>query len=390
MLDIEARFVYSLAMKNFRTPIGGIVGPSIFMGHLYTFRRSISVLWFRKGVSALIVFCLGNVGFAQADIEFWYGQHQSFGKLGNPQKQVNILGTIGNYLENPCVWYVLNDGPSQRTISLGSDLHRLAKEGDFNVEIDRSELRLGKNTVKVGVETIEGVRSEKTVFIDYNEGNSWPLPYEVDWSQVERIQDVVDVIDGEWDLTSEGLRTRSPYYDRAFTLGDASWSDYEVSTSVKFHNFTEPSEGPPTYKVAHVAIAVRWPGHDSDEFQPNRKWYPLGATAEFRLEKDYQNCRWRIFDGEIFYAEQGKAVRNPILPEVWYKMKHRVETLSETRTLYSVKFWLSEEAEPEEWDFQAIEISDTKELGSACILAHNTDVTFGNVVVNPVEPMKVD
>lgn len=338
----------------------------------------------RKCFIGILALGFPSIAFSQVEIEFWYGERQSFGVIGNPQRQVNVLGHVCGYVEVPCVWYTLNGGPSERQLNLGPDLHRLAKTGDFNIEIERSELRVGENTVKVGVEEIDGTRTENTVIIEYRENNRWPLPYEIDWDKVDRVQDVVEIIDGDWRQTSEGLRTTSPYYDRALALGDASWTDYEVSTSVKFHDFTEPAAGPPTYEVAHVAIAVRWPGHDKDSNQPNRKWYPLGATAEFRLEKDYQNCRWRIFDGEIFYAEQGKAVRGPILPEVWYHMKHRVETLSKTRTLYSVKFWPSEQVEPEEWDFQAIEISGSPNSGSACILAHNTDVTFGNVSVVPI------
>jgi hypothetical protein len=64
-------------------------------------------------------------------------------------------------------------------------------------------------------------------------------------------------------------------------------------------------------------------------------------------------------------------------------MKHRVEEFSSTSTLYSVKFWKEDQEEPKEWDFQAIETS-IREKGSACIIAHNTDVTFGDISVIPV------
>jgi hypothetical protein len=153
---------------------------------------------------------------------------------------------------------------------------------------------------------------------------------------------------------------------------------------VIFHGYTSPAPGPPTYGVSHVAIASRWPGHYFDNLQPSRKWHPLGATSEFRISEDYKNCRWRIFDGDNFFAEQSKAHYRQIKPEVVYKLRHRVENLSATRTLYSVKFWRATAPEPAEWDFQAIEINSKPESGSACLIAHNTDVTFGDFIVKPV------
>jgi hypothetical protein len=62
-----------------------------------------------------------------------------------------------------------------------------------------------------------------------------------------------------------------------------------------------------------------------------------------------------------------------------------VENISDSKVRYSVKFWDAEKEEPPGWDFHAIELNSRKERGSACLIAHNTEVTFGDIHVRPVE-----
>jgi hypothetical protein len=261
------------------------------------------------------------------DIKIWYGHEQHFGKIGNPQWQINILGNIDSKNENIKAYFLLNSHQEKKYLTLGSDLHRLARKGDFNIEIPRNELLKGKNNLELCVEMESKLISKEIISVYYHDQHPWPLPYQVRWEEVKKIQDVVEVVDGDWILTGSGIRTNYKYYDRIIAFGDSTWENYEVETTVVFHGFTPPEAGPPTYDVSHVAIASRWPGHDQDELQPNRKWFPLGATSEFRITKDYRNCRWRIFDGENFYAEQGQKSYRTLQPEVKYRMKHpRVNT----------------------------------------------------------------
>lgn len=316
-------------------------------------------------------------------INLWYGPHQTFGSKGNSQAQINILGNISKTADTPNVYYQLNHGDKHQ-LTLGCDLHRLANPGDFNIEIYRDKLKDGNNLVDIFVEKDGNILEQRQVNVMYERGNVWPLPYEVNWNQVKNIQDVVEVVDGNWEITKQGIRTRHKYYDRIVAFGDSLWTDYEVTTSVVFHNYTPPTPGPPTYNVSHVAIASRWPGHDKDSLQPNRKWFPLGATSEFRITDEYDSCRWRIFDGENFYAEQDIPYYRKITPGKKYFMKHRVETIAENKTLYSVKLWDADTSEPATWDFQATEVSAKKESGSACLIAHHTDVTFGDIWVVPL------
>ena len=67
-----------------------------------------------------------------------------------------------------------------------------------------------------------------------------------------------------------------------------------------------------------------------------------------------------------------------------YGMKHKVETIGSGRTRYSVKLWPYDQPEPEQWDFEGIEEDENLTSGSALLIAHNTSVTFGDVVVEPI------
>ncbi|GAB5404396.1 MAG: hypothetical protein Aurels2KO_26270 [Aureliella sp.] len=276
--------------------------------------------------------------------------------------------------------YRLNDSPS-RPLSFREDRKRIANDGDFNVEIHRDLLQPGENELRVVAKLASAKVIRSTVKIDYvADAPKWPLPYSVDWSKVERIDDAIQVVDGKWELSADGIRSRERYYDRDVAFGDATWRNYEVSTTVKVHALTGPREGPNTTGVTHAAIALRWPGHDPDGKQPSVKWHPLGATAEFRLGKNLSQCRWRIFDGQRkYYAESQK--RRKLEFERWYKMKHRVQTLEDGRSHYQVKLWPSGEPEPAVWDFERFEPSTDFQEGSALLLAHHSDVTFGNISV---------
>ncbi|RKN82656.1 hypothetical protein D7Z94_02095 [Ulvibacterium marinum] len=359
---------------------------SLFFQFLFRSKRSIMVLI----PSVFLLLCCKEPDTKDqvATISLWYGTEQSFGNIGHPQAQINVLGNIQTDSVGITTYYMLNDTQEKHVLTLGSDLHRLAAHGDFNIEIYRDRLKKGKNLVSIYVAKDKTVLASKEITLNYNPETEWPLPYSVNWAEVKDILDVVQVVDGHWKITPQGIRTQDVYYDRVLAMGDTSWRNYEVTTTVTFHGYTPPEEGPPTYNVSHAALATLWPGHDKDSLQPNRKWHPLGATAEFRITDGYKDCRWRIFDGDNFYAEQKEDKYRNIEEGLPYKMKHRVQDLTDNSVRYSVKLWDASREEPEEWDFQAIETSKTKHLGGSCLLiAHNTDVTFGNVDIIPLKEM---
>ena len=321
----------------------------------------------------------------QPTIDLWYGDQLSFGHLGgHPQRWINILGSAGPAKGLSDITYRLHDGPWM-SLSFREDNKRLARDGDFNVEIDRAVLKSGRNEVDLRATWENGDSIQRTVNVTYvAEPGRWKLPYSIDWSKTKRIDEAAQVVDGKWRLTPAGIRSVERYYDRVVAFGDASWRDYEVATTVTVHALTGPKHGPNTTGVTHAAIALRWPGHDADGKQPSVKWHPLGATAEFRLGENLSQCRWRIFDGQREHYKESKT-RRALKFEETYAMKHQVQTLSDGRSRYRTKLWPVREQEPTPWDLVRYEPVDDVPTGSALLLAHHSDVTFGNVHVVSLE-----
>jgi hypothetical protein len=315
-------------------------------------------------------------------IDVWYGRQQHFGRNGYPQKWINVLGRVTSD-DIASLDYSLNGAPSI-PLSVGPDGHRLANPGDFNIEIDRACLHIGKNTLEITARNRKGHQDRTKVIVVMHESTGCELSYTIDWSAVERIDDAAQIVDGLWSLTEDGVKVVEPYYDRVIAFGDLSWRDYEVTVPVTFHGMRQPVKGTDGGAgVIHAAIAVNWPGHDEDNHQPHVKWYPLGATAEFRLEPELKNCSWRILGGARKVVEEQST--RPIEYGRTYIMKHRVRTRADSSTHYSVKLWRADEPEPKGWDVQATEGPEDVQEGGALIIAHYTIVTFGDITVNPLE-----
>lgn len=321
-------------------------------------------------------------------IDLWYGNKQVFGYHGLSQKWVNILGNIESVNGIRSLTYKINGG-EEKIVSLGSDLHRLASQGDFNLDIDTLFLNEGINQVEIKATDSLSNSVSELVELELFKNKKWTLPYSICWDSVENIQQAVQVVDGKWIVQKDGVSNQDRYYDRVIAIGDNTWENYEVETTVKLHGYTTPVQGPPTYKVTHFAIACRWNGHDVDSLQPHRKWYPLGATAEFRVFDDSEQWRWRVFSGPKtdgpFYIEQPDSVFKSLVFEELYKMKHRVQTIGQDSTLYSVKLWSAHQPEPLEWDLSGIETFENEPSGSALLLAHHTSVTFGDIKVSKIK-----
>lgn len=310
-------------------------------------------------------------------INFWYGDHQSFGNPGLSQRWINILGNVKSDHGIQSLYYKLN-GADSMFITWGQDRHRLANKGDFNMEVHYLEAQEGTNIVQVTVRDSIGHILTKEMTFDFYQGKTWPLPFEVIWKNVSNIQRVSQIVDGHWLLTEEGIRTSDPWYDRIIAMGDSSWRNYEINTSVIFHSYSAPIKGPPNYGVSHAALAMRWPGHDKDELQPHIKWYPLGATCEFQLKDNLDSCRWRIL-GDHNLKTEDTYQHFTIKLGVRYYLRSQVENIEKDLTRYRVKIWQENTPEPPGWQLSAVEGAKDLSTGSALLIAHNTDVTFGNV-----------
>jgi hypothetical protein len=332
---------------------------------------------------ALLIALLPAFLSASCDIEVWYGDHQRFGSPGLAQRWINILGRVTPPAGVATLHYSLNGGALQK-LSLGPDGRRLARPGDFNIEIDARILPPGDHRVEITAhDERQSPLCAKPVRVTYRAPPKWPLPYAIEWNKVKSIQDAAQIVDGLWRLTGNGVRTVAPYYDRVLAFGDDSWTNYEVETTVTFHGFTPPRPGPPTFNVSHAAIAARWPGHSDDGNQPRVQWYPLGATAEFRLSDNLDRCTWRVFTHNTRQTIDSRP--RTIQLDTKYGMKLRVRTPSGELSAYEAKLWPPAEPEPAAWDvLAAAPLAEDVPSGGALLVAHNTDVTFGDVHVRPL------
>jgi uncharacterized repeat protein (TIGR02543 family) len=324
-------------------------------------------------VTKVYTFAIGTM----PDIEVWYGSHQAFGHLGNPQQWVNILGNVSDPDGMASLTYSLNGGP-ESLLSMGPDTRRLASEGDFNVDIAYTDLDSGLNQVVITATDNLNSQTVETVTVEYVSGNVWPEPYSIDWSSAASIQDVAQVVDGLWSLEADSVHPDIPGYDRLIAIGDMdeSWDDYEVTVPVTIHEVdmdTGPVSGGPG-----LGILMRWTGHTDSPvsgWQPKSGWNPFGAIGWWR---------WSSPDSATLQFYQ-TGISQSFVPtlEVRYIFKMRVESVPGQGGLYSLKVW-EDDGQPEPSAWNLIAGSSNLAYGSFMLLAHHVDASFGDVTVIPL------
>ena len=354
------------------------------------------------GILLQLLFLLPNCAFATTTFDIWYGSNQSFADLGEPQKQVNILGNVSDTDGLNALTYTLNGG-SEFPLTLGpspSVPKRLVGNGDFNVELKYSDLTEGQNTVLLKATDTQGNQTSVVVTVNYTSGNFWPLPYSIDWSSVSNMQDVSQILDGHWSLGGNGITTLEPGYDRLIAIGDISWTNYEVTTTATVNgidpvcvNDINDCRGNPA-----VGVVIRWVGHhdwDGGSVQPVIGYFPIGAAGSFKYNRsDLLNGKLRLEGGEFQTLSEDTSRDLPF--GVPYILKLRAETIPTVGHFYSLKMWVEGESEPTEWDLVGQEPLTSSSLsnGSVVLVAHNVDATFSNVSVVPITqatgPVAVD
>ncbi len=328
-------------------------------------------------------FLLLNIqAFAQSEpnIDIWYGLDQKFGQLGNTQNYINILGNVSDPDTVVLIGYTLNNG-SFIEINLGPDDRRLQNKNDFNVDIEKGFLNSGNNNVHIYSKDKLGNDTTVTVKVTYTPNVVWETEYGINWDTITNIQDVAQVVDGKWEITSEGLHIIEPGYDRLVSLGDVSWQNYEATFPITIHKLDTTPNKLSGFTI-NVGALVRWTGHTDVPiagWQPKSGFEPLGNILWFQWDaKDTSKVTINSYYGE----------EKPYTPKfnTKYIFKVRVATLPGTGHVYYVKFWESDEVEPDLWILKT-EI-DEGELGngSLLLLAHHTEATFGNVSIKSVNP----
>jgi len=179
------------------------------------------------------------------------------------------------------------------------------------------------------------------------------------------------------------LRNDLQRYDRAVAIGDISWTDYEVTVPVTVHALNTDGfvgiNGAPG-----VGVMLKWPGHSdwTGDQQPNWGYYPGGGGGWVEFAPDGTGAL-RLDDfapGGVF---RGDPLSRVIAIGTRYMWKVRVESQAGGSALYRMKLWVDGSPEPADWEIVGTDTNDVPS-GSVLLLAHFTDVSFGNVVVNPL------
>lgn len=343
---------------------------------------------------AVVVACAGFIspGSALAQdgptIDVWYGLDQQFGLPGEPQIWCDILGNVSDPDGVSSLSYTLNGGPLMpmeigphgRSEYFGDLPRRLFNDGDFMVDLLAEDLLTGNNTVVIeAIDLLNNVSTE-TVTISYSPGNSWPATYATDWGSLmvdgdpltpdPAILEQAHVVDGKWTVIGDSIRTVEPGYDRLINIGDMDWRDYEVTVPVTIHEIL-----PGQQNEFGVGMIFRWNGHTNDPDlcdQPLCGWNPLGDIGW--IKNDRLNL-WNALDGP--------SQPFPVQLNTLYMMKMRVET-DVTGAVYSLKVWEESQPEPIAWNLTEEHNNDYPMAGSMLLVAHQADVSFGNVSIVPI------
>ena len=314
-------------------------------------------------------------------IDVWYGDEQSYGGVGIPQPYYNVVGNVSDPDGVASLSYSLNGGPST-TLSIGTDNRRLANPGDFNVDLVEAALVDGTNEVVITATDTLGNSRSQSVTVEYTD-RVWPTSYTADWSATTEIGSVAQVVDGEWALTPDGVRTTDPDYDRLIAIGDTSWTDYEIEVPITIHALDAEGFRSPESAGAGIGLLMRWNGHTEMPiygYQPKTGWLPYGAigwywwnspgAGSLRIDGNYG----QVLDERLAPVSVGGS----------YVYKMRVETIVGVGGRYSLKVWPAGGTEPSTWTLVAQEDMTDPQNGSLMLLAHHVDATFGDVTIRPL------
>lgn len=324
-----------------------------------------------------------NKNPAPLRIELWHGPQQHFGRLGVPQRWINLLGTVHGRADT--LTCSINAGPAF-PLSRGPDGLRLREAGDFNAEIPVDALRPGEN--HVGLEASDGDRAHTRVdvTIHWHAGNTWPLPYEVDWRRATHtpITDHVQLVEGRWHRDGAGIRPTVVAYDRLATLGDMAWTDYRIRVEATIHGF-ETNRKDPAHLCGGFGILVRWTGHHHDAHQPHREWRPNGAIAWYRAnwERGSTLREFNISDAvvEDHALTHSEPVELPPDEPVLFDFAIRSRP-GRSNTYHFVASPLGQPQHPY-CDLETEGRDGEAPHGSILLIALHCDVTIGRIRVDP-------
>ena len=355
------------------TPDPGHAGPDSFT---YTITDGTDI-----DTATVTVTTAGPTGTGDR-IDVWYGNEQRIGNPGETQIWANIFGRVDT-MGLAALEYAQNAG-AFTTLTLGPDTRRLQNEGDFNIDVlfDGLDPTATDDLFTIRATYLDGSVEEEVVMVEYEAGNVWAPDYAIDWSGVANLTDAVQVIDGYWAHTSDGLRPVDIGYDRLVGIGDQNWDNYEVALSFTGHDLT--TVDPLGRDGGGFGFHMLWNGHSDDPiagWDPKVGWEGVGsfwyAQDQLYIER-YEGSS--TLDSAPFSISEG----------VTYNATIRVEQVGALDRGYKLKIWEEGTAEPLGWALEAVEEFDAPVTGSFLINAHYHDLTFGDIAVTEIRGSDIE
>lgn len=332
-------------------------------------------------------------------LTIWYGSTQTFGHIGDPQRWVNVLGSVSP--SNATLSFTVNGLPgTPASLTKGDDDRRLASSGDFNIEIDAATLNDGANTVVVTAKNPSNPSETdvETITLMYEAGNVWPTTYTADWSSAASVSDAAQVVDGHWTISNGKLRLNSPSdadYDRLVAIGDDGWTEYQVTVPITIHGiddtegFDFPSLGP------GLGLILRWSGHYQEAGEhPRTGWRDLGALGWYRWKDNGGSVETGL--QMIGYSVNAGGAGDEIATKSSVTLAYATEYMFKMNVMdtaqgatYRFKVWQANKTEPVDWDMVGeVTDGDAPDGGSMLLVAHHVDASFGDVTVTPLSQVR--
>lgn len=311
-------------------------------------------------------------------IDIWYGDRQTFGQNGLPQRWVNILGNVSDEDGLAELTYSLDGGPS-KPLSIGPSDRRLAMPGDFNADLALAEMANGEHTVRFDATDNLGNTNSREVTVVIANTLGLPVPHSVVWAEAAEtsLNDIAQVVDGKWYVEQDGsLRTAEIGYDRVVAIGDQRWFDYEVVFPITIHEVSPEGysdiDGEP-----NMALTVGWTGHhEKDRTQPPWGFWPSTGAAGFYWDT-LEDAKMKTTGNGGIPSQSSANFQIPLETKVW--MRVRVEVIDDGPRV-SMRAWADGSTEPSDWTVSVTDDDDTV-AGSIAIVAHHVDASIGDVQV---------
>lgn len=321
-------------------------------------------------------------------IDIWYGDEQTTATNGLCQRWVNILGRVSPPQRVQHLQYRVNDG-SWQALSIGPDYRRLAGHGDFNLEIDYDDLKVGANSVLIRADIHDGQSTARQVQI-YNEGQTTrALPATLQWTADSSLLLQAQITDGLWHVQDRWLWVKETGYDRAVAVGSQHLTSYEVRVPVTLYGFSSGGSAPMSGGYG-LGIAIHWQGHvdwGSDAYasgQPRHGYQPIGGMLWYGWDRQYGfRLRLEGHDASTALGLDDSGFQMRLGQD--YMLSLRVQNQENKPCRYALKAWHIDELEPDNWLIEADGAPGELESGSALLLAHHVLCRFGTVEIRPVE-----